>query len=143
MSVYLQDIPLDQAKQRFAEALTAAGLGGVLGVEEIPVDENAVGRVTAQAVFARLSSPHYHASAMDGFAVRAEEIAGAMPTRPETLSADGQTAVYLDTGDPLPEWADTVIPIEQVEPLDERDQPAADPRRPARIRVRLALPPWS
>lgn len=143
MSVYLQDIPLDQAKQRFAEALTAAGLGGVLGVEEIPVDENAVGRVTAQAVFARLSSPHYHASAMDGFALRAEEIAGAMPTRPVTLSADGQTAVYLDTGDPLPEWADTVIPIEQVEPLDERDQPAADPRRPARIRVRLALPPWS
>ena len=50
--------------------------------EEIAIGE-ALGRVTAAAVFARVSVPHYHASAMDGIAVRAEDnlllIRGAVP----------------------------------------------------------------
>jgi putative molybdopterin biosynthesis protein len=70
MSVYLHDIPLPEAQARFAEALKAAGRWGVLGVEAIPLDEHAVGRVLAEPVWAKISSPHYHASAMDGFAVR-------------------------------------------------------------------------
>ena len=41
-----------------------------------PIDE-ALGRVTAEAVFARISVPHYHAAAMDGIAVRAEDTLGA------------------------------------------------------------------
>ena len=43
----------------------------MLGVESIPLDEHALGRVTAEPIWAKISSPHYHASAMDGFAVRA------------------------------------------------------------------------
>lgn len=141
MSVYLHDIPLPEAQARLDAALQAAGRSGRLGVEEIPLDEHALGRVLAEPVWAKLSSPHYHAAAMDGFAVRAEDTAGAMPTAPVTLIC-GEQASYLDTGDPLPEWANAVIPIENVEPLSESDQPASEPRRPWAIRIRAGMTPW-
>ncbi len=146
MSVYLHDIPLAEAQTRLQTALEAAGLWGVLGAEEIPLDEHALGRVLAEPLWARISSPHYHASAMDGFAVRSAETSGAQPSSPVTLSllpAHSPQAVYLDTGDPLPDAFDAVIPIENVEPLDEAGQTAADPRRPASIRIRAAVTPWS
>lgn len=142
MSIYLHDIPLVDAQNCLHQAMIAAGLGGILGIEEIPLDEQAVGRVLAEPAWARLSSPHYHASAMDGFAVRAAEIAGAMPTAAITLVV-GEQAAYVDTGDPLPDWANTVIPIENVEALDGSGQAADDPRHPEAIRVRAGQPPWS
>ncbi|RPJ50388.1 MAG: molybdopterin biosynthesis protein, partial [Chloroflexi bacterium] len=104
MPIYLHDIPLSQAQARLRDALEQAGLWQVLGIEEIPLDENALGRVLAEPVWARLSSPHYHASAMDGFALRAERTAGALPSSPVTLRID-EDSVYVDTGDPLPDWA--------------------------------------
>ncbi|NOH02877.1 MAG: molybdopterin biosynthesis protein [Chloroflexi bacterium] len=147
MSVYLHDIPLVQAQARFREALQEAGLWRVLGVEEIPLDENALGRVTAQPTWAKVSSPHYHASAMDGFAVRAEDTSGAQPASPIQLSViSGQSSVqaqYVDTGDPLPEWANAVIPIENTEPLDENGKITSAVRGPSSIRVRAAVAPWS
>jgi len=147
MSVYLHDIPLSDARRRLNEALAEAGLDGLLGYEDLPLDEHLVGRVTAEPVWARLSSPHYHASAMDGFAVRAAALVGAAPNAPVTLLTDpdagARRAAYVDTGDLLPEWADAVIPIENVEPLDETGAPAAEPRAPHQVRVRTASPPWS
>ena len=116
MSVYLHDIPLSQAQARLQQALQEAGLWRVLGAETIPLDEHALGRVTAEPVWAKVSSPHYHASAMDGFAVRAISTIGAMPSVPMTLYV-GPEAQYVDTGDPLPDWANAVIPIENVESL--------------------------
>lgn len=142
MGIYLHDIPLQKAKKRFDEALQKAGLDGILGVETLPLDENAVGRVLAEPVWARISSPHYHASAMDGFAVRSRDTDGASETAPKTLRY-GVQAAYIDTGDPVPAWANTVIPIEKVEPIDEEGHPAEDVRVPAAIRVRSAAPPWS
>jgi putative molybdopterin biosynthesis protein len=142
MSIYLHDIPLQDAQSHFARALEAAGLGGLLGIEEIQLDEAALGRVLAEPVWAKISSPHYHASAMDGFAVRSAETAGAMPAEPVIL-ASGSQAAYLDTGDPLPGWADAVIPIENVEPIDGMGDVSADPRRPQAIRIRAAIVPWS
>ena len=142
MPIYLHDIPLPQAQARLKEALEAAGLWRVLGVDEIPLDEQALGRVLAEPAWARLSSPFYHASAMDGFALRARATVGAEPSRPVLLRLD-EEAAYVDTGDPLPEWADAVAPIEDVEPLDDQGQPAADPRRPLAIRLRAPLTPWS
>jgi len=44
MTVYLHDIPLDEAKARFEEALKREDLWRVLGQEVIPLDEEAVGR---------------------------------------------------------------------------------------------------
>jgi putative molybdopterin biosynthesis protein len=142
MSVYLHDIPLPEAQKRLEEALKSAGRWGILGSEEIPLDENALGRVLAEPVWARISSPHYHASAMDGFAVRAEDTVGAMPSTPRVMEYGAQ-AGYVDTGDPLPEWANAVIPIENVEPLDEAGGLSGEMRRPAAIRIRAAVTPWS
>jgi putative molybdopterin biosynthesis protein len=145
MSVYLHDIPLDQAQERFLQALISANLGGMLGVEEIPLNEDALGRVLAEPVWARLSSPHYHASAMDGFAMRAAITEGASPSTPVTIEccSQGAQTAYVDTGDPLPGWADCVIPIENTEAIDAEGKPAADPRRPYAVRIRTAVTPWS
>lgn len=150
MSVYLHDIPLAQAQARFQQALQSADLWRVLGSETIPLDENALGRVTAEPIWARISSPHYHASAMDGFVVRAEDTSGAQPTTPiqlsvvsGQLSVDGGKAQYVDTGDPLPEWANAVIPIENTEPLDANGQITSAIRQPASIRIRAAVAPWT
>lgn len=146
MSVYLHDIPLAQARLKLQEALEDANLWRVLGSESIPLDENALGRVTAGPIWAEVSSPHYHASAMDGFAVMAEDTNGAQPSSPIHLFINGglgRRAQYVDTGDPLPEWANAVIPIENVEPLDSRGQITSALREPASIRIRAAVAPWS
>jgi putative molybdopterin biosynthesis protein len=138
-SVYLHDIPLEEAFARLEKALQEHGRWELLEREEIPLNEQALGRVLAEPVWARLSSPHYHAAAMDGFAIRAEETAHAQPTAPVIL----QRFQYVDTGDALPDWANAVVPIENVEALDESGQIAANPRRPAALRLRAALVPWS
>src|SRR5512143_2501962 len=142
MSVYLHDIPLPQAQARMQQALQDAGLWRVLGTESIPLDENALGRVTSEPVWAKVSSPHYHASAMDGFAVRAISTNGAMRSTPVMLFI-GPEAQYVDTGDPLPEWANAVIPIENVESLDENGQITTEIRVPKSIRIRASVAPWS
>ncbi len=145
MSVYLHDIPLSQAQAKLREVLQDADLWRVLGVEEIPLDENALGRVTVEPIWAVVSSPHYHASAMDGFAVRAQETSGAQPSAPITLKARHPSvqAQYVDTGDPLPDWANAVIPIENVESLDDDGEVTKDIRSPKVIRIRAAVVPWS
>jgi putative molybdopterin biosynthesis protein len=154
-NVYLHDIPLSEAMSRLEKALRSAELWDVLGKEMIPLDEHAAGRVLAEPVWAKLSSPHYHAAAMDGFAVRADETGSAslvnpisfrtLPGQsftPPTNSSEAYTA-YVDTGDPLPDWADAVIPIENVEPVDEVGIPDSHLRRPFAIRIRSAVTPWS
>ncbi|HVF26082.1 MAG TPA: molybdopterin biosynthesis protein [Anaerolineales bacterium] len=146
MTVYLHDIPLSQAHSRLREALQDSGLWRVLGMESIPLDENALGRVTAEAVWAKTSSPHYHSSAMDGFAVRADDTNGAQPSSPIQLLVMGDLPVqaqYVDTGDPLPGWANAVIPIENVESLDDSGQLMKDIRGPNSIRIRASVAPWS
>ncbi len=141
MSVYLHDIPLPEAQSYFQKALERAGMWQILHTETIPLDEDACGRVLAAPIWAELSSPHYHAAAMDGFAVRADETSGAMPNNPIRLVLPHQ-AEYVDTGDPMPEWANAVIPIEDIEPLHQNGSLADDPRTPDSIRIRAALPPW-
>ena len=140
--IYLEDIPLEEAQARFRSAVQDAGMGDVLGTESLPLSDDLLGRVLAETVWARISSPHYHASAMDGFAVRSGSTHGALETVPLDLEY-GRDAVYLDTGDPLPDWADAVIPIENIEPLDKTGKVAADPRKPALLRIRASVSPWT
>jgi putative molybdopterin biosynthesis protein len=142
MKIYLKDIPLPDAQARFNKALQDANLWGILGVEDISLDEYAVGRVLSEPVWAKISSPHYHGAAMDGFAVRSEETDDAMPTSPVTLNY-GDQAIYVDTGDPLPVWANAVIPIENIEALDEDFQLTTEIRQPKKIRIRAGVVPWS
>jgi putative molybdopterin biosynthesis protein len=143
MSIYLHDIPLSKAQNHFRQSLEVAGLWQVLGSERIELDENALGRVLSEPIWASTSSPHYHASAMDGFAVIAENTSGAGPSTPLTFRVEAESSHYVDTGDPLPEWANAVIPIENVESLDENNNITANIQRPVSIRIRGAVAPWS
>jgi putative molybdopterin biosynthesis protein len=136
-SVYLDDIPLDDARSRWHQAIEQAGLWKALSSERIPL-EHALGRVTAEPVWAHASSPHYHASAMDGYALRAGDTQGASDRAPIDLQI-GTQAQYVDTGDPLPDWADAVVPIEHVEPLGETRKGLALET----IRLRAPLTPWT
>ena len=108
----------------------------------IPLDEYCLGRVLAKPIWARLSSPHYHASAMDGYAVRSETTEPATPSNPVDLLVGTQTE-YLDTGDPLPAWADSVIPVENVEAVVEETGSTNQPNHVIAIRIRSAVTPWS
>ena len=103
---YLEDVPIEEAYRRFYERLDAAGLGP-LDAEAVPLDE-ALGRVTAEPIWARRSSPHYNAAAMDGAAVRAADTVRAIETAPIRLRV-GPQAVWVDTGDPMPDGFDAVI----------------------------------
>ncbi len=141
MPLYLHDIPLDKAKAALKEALKNADLWRVLATEFIPLDENALGRVLSEPIWAKVSSPHYHASAMDGFAVRAKDTAGATLTAPLTLQI-GEQAQYVDTGDPLPEEFNAVIMIEETEALDADGEITPAIREPKEIRIRAAVAPW-
>ncbi|MDJ0667158.1 MAG: molybdopterin biosynthesis protein, partial [Desulfobacterales bacterium] len=79
---------------------------------------DAVGRILAQPVFARLSAPHFHAAAMDGIAVQAEDTFGATETEPRQLNISRQ-AFAINTGHVLPPDTDAVIMIEQVNDLGD------------------------
>ena len=110
--MFLHDVPLETARARFDLALENAG-ARFDATETLALDD-ALERVTARPVIARLSSPHYHACAMDGIAVVAARTSAARETAPVELAAD--EAPVVDTGDPLPAGFDAVVPIEQVEP---------------------------
>lgn len=114
---YLDDIPRDEAARRFHAALEAVGALAPSPAETVPLDR-ANGRVTAAPVWAKVSSPHYDAAAMDGVAVRARDTIGATETAPLQLKV-GEQAVWLDTGDPVPQGFDAIIMIEVVHEVDE------------------------
>jgi molybdopterin molybdotransferase len=59
---------------------------------------DAEGAVLAADVTARWPLPAFDNSAMDGYAVRAAEVAGASPAAPVTLPVDGEIAAGDTTG---------------------------------------------
>ena len=113
-NVYLKMKTLPEARKIVDDAFA---LSGVLGTETVPVPQ-AVGRVLAEPIHAKLSSPHFNAAAMDGLAVKAEITFGANESTPKTLRV-GQDAFYVNTGHVMPTATDAVIMIEQVHVLDE------------------------
>lgn len=87
------------------------------------------GRILSAAITAAIDFPPFANSSMDGFAVRARDVARAAPAHPVRLSVkadipagaapvtalqSGQTARIM-TGAPLPEGADAVVPIEDTD----------------------------
>ncbi|AQS60150.1 molybdopterin biosynthesis protein [Desulforamulus ferrireducens] len=110
--VYLDDRPWEEALAGFLEHLTAKGSLSPGAAEEISV-EQALGRVTAEPIFAINSSPHYNASAMDGIAVDSALTFGASDASPKRIQL-GEKAQVVDTGDPIPAGCDAVIMIEDV-----------------------------
>ena len=142
MSIYLEDIPLNRAREKFNNALKEVGLFQVLGHETIVIDEYALGRVLAIPLTAKISSPGYNSSAMDGFAINSRDVTHAKITDPVLLNY-GDKTVYVDTGKPIPEKFNAVVPIEDCEAIDEYGAIAINQRKPRKIRIRSSVTPWS
>lgn len=93
-----------------------------LPAETVFVTE-ALGRVLAEPVVARLTQPPFANAAMDGWAVRAADLAGAQADAPVTLTRIGESAaghpfagrlgpgqaVRIFTGAAIPDGADAVV----------------------------------
>ncbi|MSQ41306.1 MAG: molybdopterin molybdenumtransferase MoeA [Dehalococcoidia bacterium] len=104
-----------------------------LAPEEKPLLE-ALGQVLAEDAVAAFDIPPLPNSAMDGYAVRHDDIRGASATSPKTLRviglvAAGQvpqqavapgTAIRIMTGAPIPAGADTVVPFEDTDELQRK-----------------------
>ena len=96
-----------------------------LGAESVPLGE-ACGRTLAADVIAPLDVPGFDRAAMDGFALRGAETAGAseynplefrvlgqaMPGQPFTEFLPPRSGVRIMTGAPVPEGVDSVVPAE-------------------------------
>ena len=106
---YLTNVPLAKAKEEYLQLLKENGFGPK--TETISV-LHGCGRITAEAVYARICAPHYAASAMDGIAVYAQDTFGATETTPVVLQPSQY--VVVDTGDPIPDGFDAVIMVEEL-----------------------------
>ena len=101
--------------------------------ERVPLLD-ALGRVLAAPAVAPLTLPHWDNSAMDGYAVRGDDVAAATAEHPVTLpvaetiaaggfatrALKGGEAMRIMTGAPLPEGADTVVRVEDTDGGVER-----------------------
>ena len=123
---YLSNAELLDAKNEYIRHLSQNGF--IYKTENVKV-QNASGRVLAKAVYAEICSPHYNASAMDGIAVKAEITYGASESNPVVLTPAMYTVV--DTGDPIPDGADSVIMVEDLTNVGE-----------GRLSIISAVHPW-
>ncbi|CAB4917311.1 unannotated protein [freshwater metagenome] len=126
---------LDDARRAAAELGAAVGLG----VERVALDRCA-DRTAAADVLARGALPRFASSAMDGWAVRAADLAGAGAGRPVVLRATGEsaaghpsaatvaagTAMRISTGARIPDGADAVVRIEETAPAGDDVAVAVD-----------------
>ena len=124
--VYLSMKPLQEAKELF---FSRFGPDKRTDIETISI-EDALGRIIVEPVFAKRSCPSFHAAAMDGIAVRAEETYGTTEKYPKTLNV-GRDAVWVNTGQPLPESFNAVIMVEKIHQLDK-----------THLEIRSAAYPW-
>ena len=140
---FLTVLPREEAVRRFESALVPAPVG----TERAELSE-ALGRVLAEDVASPGDVPPFDRSAVDGFAVRAADIAAARETAPVALRLNDEivacgvaptgvvapgTATAVATGAPIPRGADAVVMVEQTDP--DEDAPEA------RIAVRRAAAP--
>ena len=101
--------------------------------EEKPILQ-ALGQVLAEDVTSPFNLPPLDNSAMDGYAIRYEDIVGAGPGFPKTLRVAGQVAagqvpdkqvdpgssIRIMTGAPVPSGADTVVPFEETDEVERK-----------------------
>lgn len=108
--IFKERTSVDEALQLFLE-----GIFTRRETEEISL-EFSPGRVLAEAVVSGRNVPHYMRAAMDGYAVRASDTAGASPANPVLLQLSGNveegTSTWVHTGAALPEGADSVVMVE-------------------------------
>lgn len=124
-NLYLSNTPAAEALETYL-----AALGKITPKNEAVCASEALGRVTAQAVFARYNSPLYDSAAMDGIAVIAQHTAGARENNPVTLRPKTDF-VPADTGDPVRPPYDAVIMAEDLEVVND-----------GTVVIRAAAAPW-
>ena len=102
---------------------------------QLPLTD-AYGCVVAEDIVATMSLPEFASSGMDGFAVRAADVADASPEHPTELKVVGRAmighrpeatvgggeAVQIATGAPIPAGADCIVPVENSRLHDETVQ---------------------
>lgn len=115
----VQQISVDEALDYILQRVTQ------LDGEQTSIVE-VLGRVLAEDVFSTVDIPPFANSAMDGYAVRAEDVVGASPESPVRLrviaevpagavpdcSVETGTGVRIMTGAPVPPGSDAVVPFE-------------------------------
>jgi molybdopterin molybdotransferase len=127
----------------YREALDRSLAGATpLPARDVPLDR-ALGLVAAAEVLAREAVPPFANSGMDGFAVRAADVAGATDAAPVTLrvtddlpagrlprhAVEPGAAARIMTGAPVPPGADAVVPVEWTESAGD----TVRVRRPVRV----------
>ena len=106
----------------------------VRAVEEVSLLD-ALGRVCGEDIRAPLDSPGFDRSALDGYAVIAEDTFGASQTNPIQLEVIGESkagadprklprirrgqAIEIMTGAPMPQGANAVVPVEKARRVGE------------------------
>ena len=113
-----------------------------LEAEDVAVGD-AAGRILAEPARAAVDLPPFPSSAMDGFAVRAEDAPGELSVvarvaagRPVDRALRAGEAIAIATGGVVPEGADAVVPVENVEEVGDRIRIAADVSKKDNIRRR-------
>ncbi|MFO7997053.1 MAG: molybdopterin molybdotransferase MoeA [Dehalococcoidia bacterium] len=105
----------------------------VLEPERKPILD-CLGQVLAEDVYSTIDVPPLDNSAMDGYALRAEDARGAGESSPRYLTVVGElaagsmptervrpgTAIRIMTGAPLPEGADTVVRFEDTDEVGRK-----------------------
>jgi molybdopterin molybdotransferase len=129
---FAETIPIDEARRLIREAITP-----LVRRETIALDM-ADGRVLAEDVVAPMDQPPFDRSAMDGYAVRAADVAGATRSTPTVLRLIGRAytaepfagtlasgdCVEIATGAPIPDGADAVVMVEDTGRPGSADWPA-------------------
>jgi molybdenum cofactor synthesis domain-containing protein len=121
---------IEEARRIFYEALPATRLPS----EQVAV-QKALNRILAEDVRAETSVPSFAKSAMDGYAVFAEDTFGSAPTNPSLLKLVGESkigespktivkkgqTVAIATGAPVPQGANAVVMLENTKRLETGD----------------------
>lgn len=117
-NVYLSNKPLSEAYTLWQECLLKHGFYSRNPIELIAVDDS-LGRITAEPVFAKRSSPSYNAAAMDGIALHFLDLTGASEAQPIRLQGD--RFIPVNTGNAIPLGFNCVVMIEDVHYVSENE----------------------
>lgn len=112
-NLYLSNLDLEDARSLLLEVYKTHIEN--FGMERITLDQ-ALGRVSAEPIFALASSPFGNVAAMDGIAVVSEATADASENNPIILERE-KDFIYINTGNLIPNKFDAVIMIEEVNEL--------------------------
>ena len=137
---FLDVVDRDEATVRFQRHLRMRPLG----TETVPLSQ-VLGRVLARDVVADVDVPGFDRASVDGFALRADDTAGAGERQPKRLVLNAEiltpgavpeiaiaagTATLIATGGMVPRGADAVVMVEHTETEDENGTTFVDVRRP-------------